>query len=158
MGLLGQGDGCYMLKAAFVAGVVSGTPTRGTTSGPNVISIETITQTAGSASYCLFTDGTLDGDWLIEISNDFARAGMGGGSPPTAGDWSPAPQAVIDADGVQQPGMFVPNVKHVQHGVYETQHQFVQAPACFCRAIRVTFKPSAGTGNATAAVAGGLSV
>lgn len=153
MGLIGQGDQCYMLQAAFVAGAVSGTPTRGTVSGLNVVSFETFTQTTRAIGYALFTDGTLDGSWRIEVSNDFWR--QGGGQRPTAGTWCLAPVAFIDTDTVQQPGLFVPNLIPVQHGASASQAQFVQAAPIAARAVRVTFIPSAGTGNATAAVSGG---
>jgi hypothetical protein len=99
-------------------------------------------------AYQLFTDGTVDGAWKIEVSNDFALdAHVSMGNVPTPGLWTDVTVGFKKLDGTA--------LAAVVHGTPATQNQFVQCAPIGARVVRVTFTPSAGAGNVRAACAGG---
>jgi len=86
------------------------------------------------------TDGTVDGAWLIEVSNDYQPASpsnmTGYGQAGNAGHWTVIPNSE-----------FSPTIAAVDHTVTTTQNQPVLATLPF-RCVRFTFTPSAGAGTA----------
>lgn len=132
---LGQGTTCYLLDAT-----VSDT-------AAHVGRVVNLAQHhAHIASFVLVANGTLDGAWLIEGSNDYASGGEQG-QPATAGTWVDITALFKQASGSA--------IAAVAHGTPATQKQFAQAAPLGCRAVRVTFTGSAGTGAVQIIIAGG---
>lgn len=132
MSTLGQGIACYVLNIASVADTSA--------------HVSTITwlQHARIVSYQLVANGTLDGAWKIEVSNDYSGAGGSAmGQAPNTGTWTDITSA------------FSPAIAAVAHGTAATQNQYIQCNPLGARAIRATFTGSAGTGAVQAIIAGG---
>lgn len=92
--------------------------------------------------------GTLDGAWLIEVSNDYAPdKDVSMGKNANAGKWTDVTAGFKKLDGTA--------LAAVAHGTAATQNQFVQCAPLGAKWIRETFTASAGTGPVTAAPAGG---
>lgn len=99
-------------------------------------------------SYVLLTDGTVDGAWLIEASNDFARdMHVSMGNNANLGTWVDVTALFKRPDGTA--------IAVVAHASAPTQKQYAQCPVLASRVVRATFIPSAGAGNVSAAGAGG---
>lgn len=134
MSTLGQGQRCYLLS------------TTGTTGTTPVVSKNEGLAGARIVSFVLVANGTLDGAWKVEVSNDVTGPGTGItelGQPATAGVW------------VDITAAFVPAIVAVAHGTVATQTQYIQCNPLGARAVRVTFTPTAGTGNVQVIVGGG---
>lgn len=83
------------------------------------------------ASFQLIAPGSLAGTWLIEASNDYSTGGMS--QPPYTGRWG-------DIRSTTDPA--IPNAP----GGSTAQNVFVFTQPLTCRALRVTFTPTGGTG------------
>jgi hypothetical protein len=115
-----------------------------------IVSIETQLGDRRIISYALEADdaATLDGTWLIEASNDFARdADVSMGNLKRPGKWFDVTAAFKRPDGTA--------VAAVAHGTAATRKQFATWAPASARAVRVTFTPSAGAGPVSVAVGGG---
>jgi hypothetical protein len=109
-----------------------------------IVGIETQVGNNRIVSYVLITDSTVDGAWKIEVSNDFARdKDVSMGNNVNLGNW------------VDITSAFVPAIVAVAHGTVATQKQYAQLNPIGSRVVRVTFTPSAGAGNVSAAISGG---
>lgn len=119
----GDGEDCYMIQETGV-----------TFESDPVVGILDM-RPFDRISLQLITTGTLDGDWKVEVSNNYTPAGNGTyGQPPEQGTWTDITTS------------FDPTIA----AVVNASNQWCQADIGF-RAIRVTFTPSgvAGTGDVT---------
>src|SRR5678810_996645 len=88
----------------------------------------------------LISPDTMDGEWLIEISNDTTPAGMAGSYDQDSG---------VDGHWTDITSAFSPTIQPVVHGDAATLSQYVQATICV-RSMRITFTPTTGSGSPTA--------
>lgn len=115
-----------------------------------IVSVETQLGGRRIVSFGLIADNAanLDGTWLIEGSNDFARnVDVSMGNKQTTGEWFDITALFRRPDGTA--------IAAVAHGTAATRRQYAQAAPVGCRAVRVTFTPSAGAGPVSACIGGG---
>ena len=126
-------------------GVVGGKPIVGTT--PVVMVIQGPINV--NTSMTIFVTGTITGTWLFEVSNDYLISSVGMNQNPNAGHWTDitaawrTPNATTGAAIVNPSG-----------SALATYVEYMGNPGCGlgARALRVTFTPASGAGNAGIAV------
>jgi hypothetical protein len=141
MSTLGEGQNCWLFPGGITGLAVSDT-------SPHVATSSRLKHSK-IVTYQLIANGTLDGSWKIEVSNDFCDAGGGDGQAPTLGaeHWTD-----ITAGFTTSTGATIPTVAH---GTVATQNIPIQAAPLGFRAIRLTFTATAGSGNIQVIISGG---
>ncbi|HUG49872.1 MAG TPA: hypothetical protein VLZ78_02635 [Terrimesophilobacter sp.] len=134
---VGNGNDCYVRFATS-----NGDPATFAISGTNpIVSTPIDVRDLDKISFQLVLPGgtTVDGAWKIEASGNYVPANIATvyGQVATAGSWSDVT------------ALFLPALVPVAHGTAATLNQWTQAELR-TRALRLTFTPTAGSGNGTA--------
>jgi hypothetical protein len=131
MPTLGLGDRCYFLDVGGAVGIT-----------PQVSPYPVDLEHSRAVSLILVAkNGSIDGAWLIEASNDYAPGDVRQRTTP--GTWVDVTALFKRPDGTA--------IAAVAHGTAATTAQYAQAALLAARCIRATFTGSAG-GDATTVI------